>query len=220
MGEKIKKIKTIAKAMINPLPEGEDWFEKRMEFCNTCDRNTKNMTKEQLSTMDKIKLATSLCPEGDHCTACGCCTHRKAASKNQACGLAEIGLNPKWPALELDSKLDTKITAENLTPEVGELRMDSKQMIYDLGESAEERIDFSISMKRKGGFDIKSTEVSCKCTVADPIKTDEESYRFDIALSTKSFRAGANIERTFTIQYYASSSRIEKAIVTIKLKMK
>lgn len=220
MGDKIKKAKTIAKAMINPLPIGEEWFEKRMEICNACERNTKNMSKKELSTIDKIKLATNLCPEGDHCTACGCCTHRKASQKDQACGLKDEGLPTKWPALEVESKIDHKITAENLTPEVGNLQILSKQIVYDLGESSEERIEFSISMKRKGGFDVKSTTVGCSCTVAESIKLDEDTYKFDIVFSTKSFKSGADITRNFTVQYYPSASKIEKAVVTIKLKMK
>lgn len=216
----IEKAKTIFKAFTEPLPVGEAWYEERIKICETCDYNTKNMGKEELSAVDRVKLTVGLCPEGDHCTACGCCTHRKASQKSEQCGLADIGKEPKWPALSVKSSLDKKITVENLTPLIGSLKLADKKLLYDLGESAGERFEFSIALSRQGSFRIKSVTVGCSCTVADPVEIGENSYRLDITLSVKNLKAGNTTLKSFTINYYGDSNKAEELGGQIKFKKK
>lgn len=215
MREKIKKVKTIIKAFTEDLPVDEKWFQDRMEICNGCEFNSKNIAKTDLSTESKIKNAISLCPQGDHCTKCGCCTHEKASQKIEVCGLAEAGEAPKWEALEVD--FDDKISFENLTPDSGVLGVVDNVMVYDLGETEEGRIDFVVRIKRKGGFDVKSARVGCKCTVAETKIIDKNTAEFALTISTKDFRSGSITTRSFEVEYYAKPNTVKK--VNLKLKV-
>jgi len=215
-----KKAKTIAKAFLNDLPEGEKWYEDRIAICEGCEYNTKNIDKEKLSAKDKLKLTVHLCPEGDHCTACGCCTHRKASQKSESCGLVDLKLPPKWPALEVETKVDKKITIENITPESGELVIDDREVIYDLGLVEEERIDFILKVTRLGGLDVKNVEVGCRCTVAETEVIDKNSSQFEIAISTKDLRKSLTLTRIFSVHYFVTGKRVDKLSIKIKLKVK
>jgi hypothetical protein len=217
MKNRIQKIKTIVKAFTEPLPIGKDWYEKRMEICNACDKNTKNIPKGGLSFTDEMKKEFAVCPEGDHCTACGCCTHRKASQKTETCGLVELGLEPKWVALELPSKSDSKLTVENITPEMGVLAPQNGLLVYNLGNVSSERVSFTVGLKRKNGLHVKSVDIGCKCTVADVRVISENEQHFDIILSTKDFRPSVNIERTFTVKYFGSKGESLETLVKIKL---
>lgn len=213
-----EKVKTIVKAFTEPLPIGEAWYEERMGICNACERNTKNMEQEALAALDRIKLTVGLCPEGDHCTACGCCTHRKASQKSEACGMVDLGLPPKWTALTVTTNLDKKITAENLTPTVGRLMIADKKILYDLGESANERHDFSIGLSRSGHFKIKSITAACGCTVAVSEETGENAHKISITLTVKSLKPGNTTLKNLTVHYYGDSAKAEELPIQIKFK--
>lgn len=217
MGRKIDKAKSIVKAFVNPLPKGEDWFERRLEICNSCEYNSKNMEKAKLMAEDHIKDML-LCPEKTHCTACGCCIPQKPSQKDQTCGLIEAGLQPKWFPIEVKTPKDSNLKAENLTDEVGSLQTFGTEIIYDLGEVSAPKVEFSLLLTRKGGFNIKSVDAGCSCTVASPEKLSENSYRFNIALSTKKFSKGAATMRSFKIEYYTTPSRTVTIPVKIKAK--
>lgn len=206
------------KAFTESLPEGEDWYEKRMAICETCPLNSKNMAREQLSGTDKVKIDLNVCPEGDHCTACGCCTHRKASQKSETCGKKEIGEEPLWVAVEVESVNDKKVTIENITPDIGNLIEEENTIIFDAGETSKERVDFILGVNRKGNFELKNVRIGCKCTVAEPEKISDNHYKFNIALSTKDFRQGANVERSFVVEYYGDKNEVSEITVKIKLK--
>lgn len=220
LNDKIKKAKTIAKAFLNELPENEKWYQDRITICNACEYNTANIDKDKLSTKDKLKLTVHICPEGDHCTACGCCTHRKAGQKSEACGLVDLGMEPKWGVLEVESKLDKGFIVENLTPSSGDLVIDNREVIYDLGVVDKERVDFTIKVIRSGGLDVKSTTVGCKCTVAETEILDKNSCQFNIAISTKDLRKDSVLIRIFTVHYHVTEKRVDKFSVKIRLKVK
>jgi len=220
MSNIIQKAKSIASAFTGELPVDEKWYKDRMEICNGCEFNTKNMDKESLSASDKLQLTIHACPEGDHCTLCKCCTHRKASQKVEQCGMAEKGLKPKWPSLLMASKIDKGIIVINNTPESGDLLSTAEGIIFDMGETDKERVDFEIVIKRKGGLDIKSTVAGCKCTVADVFKLDNESAKFKMAISTTSFVKGRDITRYLTIEHYTTQKKVEKLVITLKIKSK
>lgn len=208
------------KAFTEELPVNEKWYQDRIAICDACELNTKNMDKASLSAADKLKLTIHFCPEGDHCTACGCCTHEKSSQKGEECGMAEINWPPKWPALEVESKLDRRISAENLSPEAGVLRVGEKHIVYDLGETSQERIDFSILIKRKGGLDVQSAVAGCRCAVANTEIIDKNSAKFQLTISTKDFKKGIDIKRAFTVNHYITNRKVKATKIIIKVKMK
>jgi len=212
----LKKVKTIAKAFINPLPEGEKWYEDRLKICKTCPKNSANVEDNELSFVDKAKIATNFCDNGNHCLACGCCIERKAATKTEQCGLGEIGKEPKWPALEVPGVVDKNLSIVNLTPEMGEVSVGTREFIYDFGDRFENKLSFSFQLHRTRGLDVKSHNASCGCTVADMVTVDDKTANFSLDISTLSFKEGLNT-RTFTVTYFERDSKTRDIQIVFKI---
>lgn len=195
----IKKAKVIAKAFLSDLPIGEDWYEERLAICNTCEYNTKNKNKSELSITDRIKISTGVCDNSNHCTACGCCIERKCSVKSEVCGLQSIGKTPKWTPIESFSDIDDKLSVENLSPNKCRLKFNENRFIFDFGTVSENKISVSFKLTRKGGLDIVNQRAGCSCTVSDVQKIDDNTQIFNVDISTKSFRANQETNKTLFV---------------------
>jgi hypothetical protein len=201
----MKKIKNIAKAFINSLPEGEQFYEKRLEICNGCEFNSKNIPNEKLTITDRIKISTGICDNNNHCTACGCCIERKCSVKEETCGLASIGETPKWGPVTILSEHDERITVENLSEETVNFSLNSglgkSGFVFDFGKTPDPKISVSFLVSKSDGLDIKNYTVGCSCTVGEMTKIDEDTVKFDIDISTLTFRENEETTRTLQINY-------------------
>lgn len=212
----LKKAKDIGKAFVNPLPVGEDWYEKRIEICRTCPKNTNNVEDSKLSFVDKAKIKTGLCDNGNHCLACGCCIERKCSLKSEVCGLKELGEEPKWNALEVESKRDKRLKVENLSPGVCNLSMENGEYIVEFLESSDLKLSLSIKISRSNGLEVKSHQASCGCTLANMETVDKTSAIFNLDISTKKFKEGLNT-RNFSVTYFEN---LKKTLdINFKLKI-
>lgn len=213
-----KKAKTIAKAFIEPLPEGQDWYEKRLSICKACPYNTENIESKDLSLQDKLQIKTGLCDNGNHCTACKCCIERKCATRTENCGLEKIDLDPKWKALSVQSKIRPELTLENMTPNNGNIIVEDNQFTYDFGIQTDSRLQFIFRLRRaKGELDIKSWRVGCSCTAVDSMSDiDKNTMEFAVSVSTNGFRQGWNERKLFIIHNMYSNTPEE---VTINIKV-
>lgn len=213
----MKKAKTIAKAFVNKLPEGEDWYEKRLEICNSCDYNTKNKDRSELSVKDKLQIGSKVCDNGNHCTACGCCIERKCSVKTEECGAVKLGLPPKWESLETVSEIDDTLSIENLTPEVGKVTTDKTGFYYDFGEVYKPKISCKFRLKKSGGLDVINQSASCSCTVGDLEVIDKETTELSVDISTLTFKEGEETTRSLNVTY--SENKRNKTIkITFKCK--
>ena len=200
MDMSFKKVKTIAKAFINPLPTGEEWYEKRLEICKGCEYNSANIAPDKLSFGTKIKIQSGLCDNGNHCTACGCCIERKCGSRVSECGLVELKMEPKWKALDIESEssnffLEYEGTDAILT--LGNVN-GREEFLFDFGQSSANVLKTEFKIKNKSPFEVIKYEVSCGCTHPEVIERESEnSYNIVVNLSTLKFREGLN-EKTIT----------------------
>jgi hypothetical protein len=216
----LKKAKTIAKAFLEPLPEGQDWYEKRLEICKTCPSNSANRTEptlaEKLNITNLIKKG--VCDEGNHCMACGCCIERKCATKSEVCGLAEIGEDPKWVALEVPSTINKGISLINLTPEIGEVKTEKASFSYTSNNVEENKLDIKFIIKKDSStFTIKNYRPSCSCMSVNTMRRLEtNSFEFDISISTVGFREGIN-ERKLFVTYFDKGSNTSEIMITFKV---
>jgi hypothetical protein len=197
----LKKAKTIVKAFLDELPVDEKWYQDRIETCNGCEYNTKNITREDLKLTDKLKISTGVCDNNNHCTACGCCIERKCSVKSETCGKVSIGLSPNWLALEVESELDKSISVINATPEIGTLSNGEGEFIYTVSPTASNKISFSLQIKRSNGLNIKSYNAGCSCTVGEIQVIDKETSQLNIDISTLKFKEGEITNKTLYVTY-------------------
>ena len=212
----MKKIKTIAKAFSEKLPEGQDWYEKRLAICNACEYNTKNMSKENLSIADKIQISTGVCDNNNHCSACKCCIERKCSVKTEVCGLEYIDLEPKWLELESFSELDDTISIENLTPDFGEIYTDKTGFTYDMGNISSPKVEVNFRIRKTDDLNITNHRAGCSCTVSHMEVVDKNTSDFKLEISTISFRVGEVNTRDLSINYLGKKGKTKTIKVTLK----
>lgn len=214
----MKKVKTIAKAFLSDLPVEEVWYQERLSICNTCDKNTKNMSEEELSFVDKLKIKTGICvgEDNSHCTACGCCIFQKCATKTESCGMKEIGKTPKWNALEIED-VDGRLAFEALH-NTGKISKNGSEVLFDFGTSSEKVLKASFVIKSERQISFSKYSVSCGCTHPSTIEQPtNKSIKSNVDISTLGFRVGLN-EKTMTIEYIESkTNKLNKLTIRFRV---
>jgi len=200
----LDKAKTIVKAFLSELPVDEKWYQDRIAACDVCEYNTKNKDKKDLRITDRIKMATGVCDNDNHCVACGCCIERKCSVKSENCGKLSIGLEPNWIALEVPSFVDKKISIINMTPEIGKVYVDGGFFVYNVGEVRDTKTTFTFRIHKEDGLDVKNYNTPCSCSVADMTTIDNKTVEFKLDISTKTFETGVETTRNMTITYNLS----------------
>jgi hypothetical protein len=213
-----KKAKTIAKAFIEPLPEGQDWYEKRLSICNGCEYNSANIEKKDLTLSDKIQIKSGLCDDGNHCQACGCCVKRKCATKSENCGLVKLDKEPKWSALEVPSTINKGISIVNLSPDIGGVVAETTTFLYTFDNVEVNKLNFKFQVKSdRSKFKIKNYRPSCSCISVDEMeRVDDKTYDFSVSISTTGFRKGWN-ERKLYITYFERGDLTKEIMITFKM---
>lgn len=220
----INKVKTIAKAFLEPLPVGEKWYEDRLKICDYCPHNSKNVKKEEKSDrlIDRVREAAKkqICDNGNSCTLCGCCIERKCATKSEQCGKVKIGEAPLWDALEVQSVISEDIQMVNETPGIGSLLTEGKLFSYSIQDRNEKKISFSFDLIRKGNpLEIKNYRPSCSCvSVSSMERKDVNTFNFKVDISTLGFKTGWN-DRKLYIAYFERGQRVREITLMIKIKM-
>jgi hypothetical protein len=215
----IKKAKTIVKAFLSELPTGEKWYEDRLEICNSCEYNTKNIERNKLSMTDRIKISTGVCDNKNHCTACGCCIERKSSVKGETCGLTYLNMEPKWVAIEVESTLNDGISIINMNPELGTLTYGDSGFVYDFGSSSDNVLTTKFQIKNdKGKLDVKSYNAGCSCTLGEMLVIDENTVEFKVDISTVNFRKEDLNMRSMNVVYNVENKNFTKTInITFKV---
>lgn len=212
------KIQTIAKAFLDKLPEGEEWYERRLAACLACEHNTANADVDKMGIIEKsvhaLKDKKLLCPKGS-CNICGCCVDRKSAVKTETCALAIDGKIPKWYPEESQSKLDSKLSIHNLESENTFLRQDNIQFIFKVDKLQNATLSKYL-LKRKGGINVVSVQPSCSCVHNETRQIDSETVEITTTISTLAFRVGKN-EKTNTIKYYTDKN--QQLTATVRYQM-
>lgn len=194
----IKKAATIAKAFLSELPIGEDWYEKRIAICTDCAYNSDNVSKDDLSMLQKLRLETGM---NRFCTACQCDIDRKCSVKTEQCGMVKLTppQPPKWNALEVESTTRDGVTVENLSSTT-KISYSNNEYLFDFGITTEKTIECKFKVTRKNGLKILSVKPACGCTVPTINSFNNKSAILTTKISTVGFKQGLN-EKTLVINY-------------------
>lgn len=202
--------KNIIKSMVDELPVGEEWFEKRMAICNTCEFNSKNVDVSSLTGIDKLRTEDSFIKrrmmpnylKKDFCTKCTCPIENKCSVKFETCGLAERGQVPKWKAVARYMDADKTFSLENLTADMGTVGTDLKGFTYNMEKSEAHgpKISFSVRIKRTKTLQLIRLEASCGCTVPNYQAEGDSGAIVNVDFSTKGLKKGLH-RKAITVFY-------------------
>ncbi len=211
----IKKGTVIAKAFLNDLPVEEEWYQNRISICTPCEYNTDNISKENLTFTDKLKISSGLCGDGPHCTACGCCIRQKSSAKTETCGRVELGLTPLWSALEVeDVSGDFSVVLTNTTDTIKNTKT---EFLYDFGVKNDNVVKAEFFIKSKKGLKFSKTSVACGCTHVESVEEiDNKTIKLNVTISTLGFRQGLN-EKTMSVEYKVSDRNFKTVTIRFRL---
>lgn len=187
--EKVSKPLVIARAWLNRPSKIEDWLQERRDICETCPLNSKNLKDNNL--LDRLK---------PRCIGCGCPIDEKTSQKTEMCGAADIGDEPKWPALVVETRGNTFLNMENESPNIVNVDLTTEEYVVDYGE-IKVGATSDVSMVFSGSKDIEPIEAksSCSCT-ATPIPEQIDSKSMRVEFSIKNTAVG-NISSIITVYY-------------------
>jgi len=212
----LEKAKTIVKAFAESLPKDQDWYQKRVEICSTCPLNSANISEENLTFMQKVEKKTkaNICDDGNFCTACGCCILRKCSVKTETCGAKEVGENPKWLPIEIESPSNGSI---EVLRDIVSVSYPGTEFLIDLGATSDPVVKVPFLLKSKSSIQFIKHTVSCGCThLKDWTKVDNKMVKFDVEISTVNFREGLN-EKTISIEFQNQQGKYLTSVVRFRI---
>lgn len=196
---KISEVSTIYKAftdtILGKLPKKESdypaWYKDRLEKCDLCKFNTKNIPNKVLPT----SLYVSEMIGKHRCSICSCFIKQKTWMKSEGCSLGEDHEIPKFLTpdyLEGESMEPKWNRMAVITSDKDEFNLISTdEKLYDVDLSKDggnfeiifrnhkqgTDIDFDIIMETKGKSDISDVLVSCGCTkIRDKKKISDNKF--------------------------------------------
>lgn len=213
----LKKAKTIVKAFSEDLPVEEEWYRERLTACDTCEWNSKN--KDVNSLLTKTKEST-ICKGTSVCTACGCCIAQKASVKSEVCGMKEKGLEPKWGAIEVEGKVDSRIKVENKTVGSDEFFVDGAGAFVLETSSKEVSVPFKFRVDGGELFNIRTLTNTCSCTSSGVEETTQGNYYVYMNISTNSLQIGVPSTKIVKAKYTIGKEKEKDLIFKLKITKK
>ena len=219
--KKISKVESIIDAFSSPLPIGEDWYEARLKICAGCEYNSANAGVEGIknNVINFLANAVNIVDANEpQCNACGCFIRRKAGQKEEACGLEEKALVPKWPRLLVHTTNSEDFNIINLSPSKVNinLSLDGTHYIVDYG-MMNNTTNMTVKLILEGTGTIKTATANCGCTtptfrVLSPTQTE-----LTIGVDTSKLSLGVWGKRVH-ITYKKTPSAINFESIEIKVK--
>ena len=91
----INKIYIIIRAKLRDKDSlKEEWYLSRLDICNACPFNSKNIEPDHKTIKYYIFKYLNLFK--NFCTLCGCEIKAKASEEMETCSLKDIDKDPKW----------------------------------------------------------------------------------------------------------------------------
>jgi hypothetical protein len=191
------------------LPVGEKWYQDRLAICTACPHNSDNVEKENKTFVQNIRENIITCPQIRYCTACSCCIDQKASIKRAECGIVELGMEPKWRALEVFSDDNSNVSITQAGDHPITIRTNGSTFFLDLGQTSNPVVDFSFILFVPTKHKFITSKVTCGCTVAEVEKIDEARIKFNMRISTVQFTPGGVTTRTFYAEYQGKTVEIK-----------
>lgn len=169
--QSIGKAQVIAKAwedsIMGNIPKNKHeypyWYSKRLEACDKCEHNSKNISLLKLKP--KIWFQT-LVMRKPTCELCGCCIREKTWMKSEICALAhEEGGKPKWNRIEMVTSgfedFDVEIMNDEMNVDISE---DGKRFVIDAYDvKIGEKIEVALRLHNRTPFNIEDVHFGCGC---------------------------------------------------------
>lgn len=217
---------TILKKLPRKKEDYPDWYKERLEKCEGCKFNTKNVPNSMLP----LSLYVSKKIGKNRCSVCTCFIKQKAWSKTEECALGEGLPRPSWMDRQYSIDFyDEKSRWNRLglitmdSDEFNVISTDDKQYNIDLskdGKSFEiifepvekgNSIRFSFVLESKHDMKITASETSCGCTSSNLNIIDSRHFKFNIEIHTAGFGIGRFVKH-MTIHYQKDGSQKEEKI--------
>lgn len=192
-----------------------DWFKDRLEKCDGCKYNTKNIPNSMLPT----DLYISKMLGKPRCSICTCFIKQKAWSKTEQCAMGETKKRPDWitygqmnkdnreealwnrmELITLDKDLFNLISDDHEKYNT-DLSEDKAGFDINLGNIPRgSDADFTFTLESRKPIQLRATHASCSCTVPKVQHLDDKHIRFNIHITCGKFGKG-EFDRTMTVDY-------------------
>jgi len=210
------KLRTIKDAFTSKIPTEENFFKERMKICEGCEFNSENVKPEDLSVTQNIQIK-NICQFKRMCTACGCCLDEKVGQKNQACGLKEKGLEPKWEALSVETTSANDLNVEILNKTAKTVQLDIRKQYFavGLGEDLTGVIPIELLISREAGLRINSIKPGCQCTVSEQEQVSDTEVKIYLKVNTANFNSGVRFEKPVTVNYFKTANGVGSVVIKL-----
>lgn len=199
------KIKRIFQAFTEESDLSSEIVNKRREICKSCPFNTLNIKDEGLTLLQRQKKVM-----GNFCTKCGCFIDKKTERASEACGLEDIGLEPKWNRVLLKTTNSDDLDIKNLSPDKCNIKISDLKENYEIEVfSIDDSFENPIKIEILDNIDIISFKPYCGCV---SIETFDKN-KFNISIDTSVFIKEQNIIKTLELKYKKNNKDYETLII-------
>lgn len=183
-----------------------DWYKQRLDICNSCPKNTKNI--DNLTLKQKfIKLANT---KKDFCVECGCGVEYKTAIKSESCPLG------KWQKINTNTRTnDFNISLDDFNDIGASLVDNNKEIVLDYGKvKYKTDSEVNIVLDHNNSLKVKRVLTSCGCTTP---KLDKKENRTNLSVKYDTKIKGKANRKLEVL--YAKENRQEILNITIKIEV-
>ena len=199
------KIKRIFQAFTEESDLSSEIVNNRREICKNCPFNTLNIKEEDLTLLQRQKKVM-----GNFCTKCGCFIDKKTERASEACGLEDIGLEPKWNRVLLKTTSSDDLDIKNLSPDKCNIKISDLKENYEIEVfSIDDSFENPIKIEILDNIDIISFKPYCGCI---SIETFDKN-KFNISIDTSVFIKEQNIIKTLELKYKKNKKDYETLII-------
>lgn len=216
---------TILKKLPKRKEDYPEWYKERLEKCDKCKFNTKNIP----SSILPISLYVSNMIGKHRCGICTCFIKQKAWSKTEECAIGEGLPMPSWMARyaydyeEEKSRWNRKELITMDSDEFNVISTDEKLYNIDLSKEGDkfeiefgnlkqgEDLKFTFILESRHDMKITAAETSCGCTSHNLSILDSKHFKFNVGIRTAGFGEGRFIKH-MTVHYMKEGSDVEETI--------
>ena len=190
----------IVQSYTKPLPEGEEWYKKRLEACISCPFNTNNIEDPDWISK-KVSSKLDFKSKGV-CSICKCPVDRKTSVKSEVCSLKSKGQEPKWESIIAENFKGSNMVIELHNTNVFKLNVSGKStIIKGITSSPTESMNIIFE-----GYKIKTATPSCGCMVLKITELEKDNkYDIRVLIDTTGFQTNAVTKRSIEIEYFSNS---------------
>lgn len=202
MTKKVSKAKTILRAFTQTSNIDPTLLEQRREACKTCPRNSMNVDVTTMGLKDRMQHTLAK----PFCTICKCFIAEKTSQETEECALTEIGEQPLWTRLKLETTGSTDLNMINKSPDKINVDMDEETGEYIIGYkpiniSSDTNIRFSLE---KDGLPITVNQMIVNCSCLKLVKEanpQTDSCTLFLSLDLSNRPTGELVGKYFEVYY-------------------